>query len=281
MKSSRIISKHETSLIALFYGYQEACIDRCVAHEENGQITDIEHNCGFSTYFSPKKSLEQLGVSPFQYKVNEDGSVDIFGELNLSKRQNSVHSLPVKINKLFGSLIANDCGLYSLINFPNEIYGNLDISSNNLENLKNFPKLVTGSITLSYNNKLQSLKGLVNTLNGDLNLVQCHLENLDELPKIINGHLNLSENFLTDLTCDSQVLGLVRASKNRLTKLNTNWKYSGLRTHEIEGLDLNDVIWGVENGWIEYPLLVNIENIKSRDEALAQLKAKAKLLKLI
>lgn len=75
----------------------------------------------------------------FNYTINDDLSVDVDGNVDLSGKY--LQQIPIKFNKVKGSFNCSACGLTSLINCPTEIHGDFDCSDNFLENLDGAPVL--------------------------------------------------------------------------------------------------------------------------------------------
>ena len=97
------------------------------------------------------------------YTINDDGSIDVDGNVNLINRK--LTKLPLKFNNI------------------NEYFS---CSVNNLSSLEGCPKSVNGSFYCSINN-LTSLKGCPESIRGDF---YCHYNNIttfEYLPKHIDS----------------------------------------------------------------------------------------------
>ena len=130
----------------------------------------------------PEKILEHLGVK--NYTINEDGTVDVDGDVNLTYKE--LTEIPVK----FGV-----------------VKGNFNVSSNNLLSLKNCPKVVTGEFNCSFNTKLSSLKyGPKSAKN--YYCYDCDLKSLEGAPNEVTGTFNCSGNKnLTSLKDGPKIAG--------------------------------------------------------------------------
>lgn len=108
------------------------------------------------------------------YTINNDGSIDIGGHVNLRSRD--LEELPLKFNVINGDLIVSFNRLTSLKNFPRKVYGKIYCSHNYIENLINSPCEISSIFDL-YNNPLKSLKGY----NLDFNKLLINIENKSKL----------------------------------------------------------------------------------------------------
>jgi hypothetical protein len=88
------------------------------------------------------------------YTINDDDSVDIDGDVDLSDM--SLIELPFKFGKIKGHFICFNSQLINLVGAPQIVKGNFDCSSNQLTNLKGAPQIVEGDFDCS-NNKLINL----------------------------------------------------------------------------------------------------------------------------
>jgi hypothetical protein len=90
------------------------------------------------------------------YTINEDGSVDVDGNVNLS--YSKLTEIPLKFGKVSGSFYCNKNKLTSLEGSPREVGGHFCCSNNELTSLEGSPNKV-GSFFCS-NNELTSLSGI-------------------------------------------------------------------------------------------------------------------------
>ena len=85
----------------------------------------------------------------YNYTVNDDGSIDVNGSVNL--RFNGLSEFPLRFNKIFGSFYCDNNELTSLKNGPNWIKGSFRCDFNELTSLEFSPKYVGGDFNCSHN----------------------------------------------------------------------------------------------------------------------------------
>tara|TARA_R110000822_G_C15068291_1_gene468301 strand:- start:29 stop:565 length:537 start_codon:yes stop_codon:yes gene_type:complete len=89
------------------------------------------------------------------YTINDDGSVDVDGNVNLST--GDLKEIPLNFNKVSGSFWVDGNGITSLKGSPKKVGGRFDCSMNNLTSLEGGPKIVDRFVCS--NNNLTDLKG--------------------------------------------------------------------------------------------------------------------------
>lgn len=111
------------------------------------------------------------------YTINQDGSVDVEGNIRFKRPHPSMRQLPVTFNVVSGTFWANECHLTTLKGMPNvcqelRVYGNpitsllhapaqvvnLDIGKTQIKNFLHAPDIVTNIQALHCD--LNSLEGL-------------------------------------------------------------------------------------------------------------------------
>lgn len=150
---------------------------------------------------SVQQSPEEFGIT--KYKFNQDGTLDVFGDVNISK--NNLLKLPFKFGKIVGNFDCSYNTLTSLENAPNIVKGNFDCSYNKLTSLENAPNIVKGGF-VCYSNKLISLKGSPK----EVEFFNCHGNNLTTLeggPKKVNKDFQCSDNYLVSLKGSPKKVG--------------------------------------------------------------------------
>jgi len=98
------------------------------------------------------------------YTINEDGSIDVDGNVNLSN--SGLRELSLKFRNVTGSFYCHDNKLTSLEGSPVEVGGDFVCYHNNLTSLDGCPKSIGRNFYCQYNN-LTSLEGMCNFL-GDI-----------------------------------------------------------------------------------------------------------------
>lgn len=74
------------------------------------------------------------------YTINDDGSIDVDGDVNLSER--GLDELPLKFNKVYGNFNCYSNKLISLEGCPKFVGHNFNCSDNKLTSLKYGPEKV-------------------------------------------------------------------------------------------------------------------------------------------
>jgi hypothetical protein len=137
------------------------------------------------------------------YTVNDDGSIDVDGDVDLSDE--GLTELPLSFNRVTGYF---DCG------------GNI------LTTLKGSPRWVGDSFRCSYND-LTSLKGCPRWIGGNFNCYNNRLTSLEFSPDYIGGYFDCQCNNLTNNYCDTEIGSKFYTSlkKDGLTEDNYNeWR---------------------------------------------------------
>ena len=125
------------------------------------------------------------------YTINEDGSIDVDGNVDLSCRK--LTKLPLKFNKVNGDFYCRVNSLTSLFGCPNEVGGNFYCSDNKLKSLEHCPKKIHGGFSCYYN-LITSLSGCPERINGDFNCSSNYLTSFEHCPKEIYGNFDCYNN---------------------------------------------------------------------------------------
>jgi len=151
------------------------------------------------------------------YTINDDGSVDIDGNINLCDMDLS--ELPFKFGKIKGNFICSYNQLTSLIGAPQEVGGNFSCTNNQLTNLISAPKNVEGNFDCS-KNQLTSLKGVSQEMKGTFYCSNNQLTSLKDAPQKIGKNFSCAHNLLTSLIgAPKNVKGHFWCNNNQLTSL--------------------------------------------------------------
>ncbi len=137
------------------------------------------------------------------YTVNEDGTVDVDGDVDLKHWNYTLYILPIK----FGTVTGNfSCGsgndidykneLTSLEGCPHTVGGDFRCPMNNLTSLEGGPTEVGGNY-YCYKNKLSSLKGAPSSVYGIFHCGNNKLTSLEGGPTEVGGRFNCTNNKLT------------------------------------------------------------------------------------
>ena len=129
------------------------------------------------------KQLESYSIE--NYTINEDGTIDVSGDVYLSNRDLS--KIPFEFGKVTGYFIINYNNLTSLEGGPQEVGGNYYCHNNQLKDLISGPQEVGGNY-YCHNNQLESLEGCAGDIGGDFTCRNNKLEMLD-CSSVINGNI--------------------------------------------------------------------------------------------
>jgi hypothetical protein len=115
------------------------------------------------------------------YVVNEDGTVDVDGDVNLVNR--GLTELPLKFRKVSGHFYCYINQLTSLEGSPREVGGYFDCSNNKLTSLEGAPEKVGGGFYCD-GNQLTSLSGISKYISGEIN---CEYNKLRDVKGVKDG----------------------------------------------------------------------------------------------
>jgi hypothetical protein len=134
---------------------------------------------------------QQYGIQ--NYTINEDGSIDVDGNVYLSYEK--LYELPLKFGRVTGNFDCSRNQLTTLEGCPGEVGGGFYCNGNKLTTLEGCPREVGGYFNCSYN-KLTTLDGCPKMVDGEFN---CGANNLtiinDELEFVkIIGYFDIEYN---------------------------------------------------------------------------------------
>lgn len=171
------------------------------------------------------------------YTINEDGSVDVNGSVEISMRH--IQSIPLRFRNVFGDFGIAANNLKSLAGAPEFVEGNFYAWNNGLTDLRGCPKEVGGDLYLG-SNKLTSLQGLTQKIGGSLSVYNNKLTSLDGCPEMINEDFTCGENPLTNLVGGPEIVnGFYDCSETEI------WDFEGIARYIGEDLrcDFNPNLW--------------------------------------
>jgi hypothetical protein len=94
------------------------------------------------------------------YKINNDGTIDVDGDVDLYCRIVNMEKLPVKFGKVSGEFDCRWNNLITLEGCPEYVGGDFLCEKNNIYTLEYFPKYIGGSFSCNPNKSLTTLKGI-------------------------------------------------------------------------------------------------------------------------
>ncbi len=150
------------------------------------------------------------------YTINEDGTIDAEGYINLSDRR--LAKFPIIFNKLIGAM---DCGynrLQDLVGSPRYVSGYFICASNGLKKLDGSPVNLDGSFNCNFN-KLTSLNNGPVKINGSFSCNDNLLTSLEHLPEGITDIFDCGVNNITSLENGPLEVKDYYCHKNELTSL--------------------------------------------------------------
>lgn len=168
--------------------------------------------------FYINEDLKKLGLNPKEATINEDGSIDYVGYVDLRIR--GFNKIPLKFGKVVGVFNCSDNELTSLENAPHTVLGDFVCSKNKLISLEHCPKTVDGSFYCGNNN----------------------LKSLEHCPREIKYHFDCSTNFLENLKhCPVSIGKIFTANCNYINTLEYFPDYVGTEAYlfynEVQDID--------------------------------------------
>jgi hypothetical protein len=141
-----------------------------------------------------KMSLEEkcdIFLKGTQYKINEDGTVDAKGIVDISEK--GLTKIPIKFGKVTGQFYCNNNNLTDLENAPREVTGDFTCNNNSLTTLKGCPSKIGSDFNCDENKLITLEHGPVEVFEN----YYCRNNNLVDLkgfPKKLEGHYFSCEN---------------------------------------------------------------------------------------
>ena len=153
----------------------------------------------------------------FDYKINDDDSIDVRGDVHLSNK--GLSKLPLKFNLVYGSFYCDGNQLTTLEGAPRTVGGDFSCSYNQLSNLEGAPISVGGGFSCSHN-QLETLEDAPRTVGGSFNCSHNQLTSLEGAPTSVGGNFDCSYNQLTNLEgAPTSVDDSFLCDNNQLTSL--------------------------------------------------------------
>ena len=157
------------------------------------------------------------------YTINEDGSIDVDGNVNL--KRNNLRELPLKFRNVVGNFYCEFNQLTSLDGAPKSVGDYFNCRDNKLTTLEGAPQRVGGEFDCSYN-KLTSLVGCPQYIGGGFYCISNQLTSLVGCPQSVGGNFECSGNQLTTLEgAPKRVYGDFSCYNNKLKNIDYLPKY--------------------------------------------------------
>ena len=140
----------------------------------------------FRTEQEIKDLCSEYGI--WGYRIRDDGSIDVEGDVNLWERLKDLKQLPLNFNEVGGYFECGNNNLTTLEGCPKVLSGNFGCSWNKLTSLEHSPEIVDEDF-YCWGNYKTSLEGLDNTyIYGELSIFGCsNLYSLKGFPKKVHG----------------------------------------------------------------------------------------------
>ena len=118
------------------------------------------------------------------YTINDDGSIDVNGDVNLSDKK--LTRISFNFRNVSGNFYCYDNHLQSLEGAPTTVGSVFHCSGNQLQSLEGAPTTVGGSV-FCHSNKLQSLEGAPAKVGGNFYCFYNHNLPYSEIFKIVDN----------------------------------------------------------------------------------------------
>lgn len=143
----------------------------------------------------------KYGIS--HYSINQDGSIDVDGNVNL--RSSALTILPLRFGRVMGHFNVQNNFLSTLEGSPVAVGGSFNCFGNQLANFIGSPNWIGGDF-YAYSNKLVSLVGSPNQVVGNYYVSgNENLENLSGCTHKIGGNLSFDDILLSTYSGDYDI----------------------------------------------------------------------------
>jgi hypothetical protein len=173
----------------------------------------------YQSFLESKQDIDSIckKFNITNYTINDDGTIDVEGNVNLSSR--GLTKLPLKFRNVSGDFYCSYNKLTTLEGSPSSVGGRFYCSDNKLTTLEGSPSSVRGDF-YCYNNKLTTLEGSPRSVGGRFDCSVNKLTTLEGSPRSVGGGFYCYNNQLTTLEGSPQsVGGDFYCSNNQLTTL--------------------------------------------------------------
>jgi hypothetical protein len=168
-------------------------------------------------YKNTLKTLSNIpGLKISEFTVNEDGSVDVDGDVLFRQW---INKIPVKFGVVKGNFHIIGTDIINLENSPKIVHGNFNCTHNNLTTLEGCPEYVGFDFDCS-DNRLMNLVGSPKEVGGDFNCSESGLISLQGCSEIVGGEFICHRNKLTTLAhLPKKIGGRVFCKNNKILSL--------------------------------------------------------------
>ncbi|MCK9477780.1 MAG: hypothetical protein M0R46_17845 [Candidatus Muirbacterium halophilum] len=150
------------------------------------------------------------------YIINEDGSIDVDGNVDLYKEKLKV--LPLKFRKVSGDFNCSSNKLTSLEGGPQSIGGKFYCTSNQLTSLVGCPQSIGGGFYCS-SNQLTTLEGVPQRVGGDFECNGNQLISLEGAPQRVGKYFSCYNNKLKNIDYLPKIYKKLSINGNPISKI--------------------------------------------------------------
>ena len=158
----------------------------------------MKHIKLFESFEDVESICSKYGIT--NYTVNSDGSIDVDGNVDLSRKK--LTKLPLKFGNVTGYFYCSSNQLTTLEGSPKEVGGYFDCYNNQLTTLEGSPKEVGGDFYCNHN-QLTTLEGSPKEVGGGFYCQFNQLTSLKGGPSKLGGDFYCSNNKLPKLILDN------------------------------------------------------------------------------
>lgn len=177
-----------------------------IRRAENSSIIDWSRNFILTSIPQIERDGGFIGE---EYTTNSDGSVNVYGAVNVSGR--SYTAFPVTYRYVQGNFICSNNSLTTLLGAPSKVDGDFICRKNKLTSLSGAPAVIQGNFDCSDNN-LNTLEGAPERINRVFSCRNNSLTSLSGAPHFIAEDLDASQNMLGESL--STIRDMVTVGKN-------------------------------------------------------------------
>ena len=175
-------------------------------------LTETTEEVGDKTEIIKNFLLRDLGIGERKFKINEDFTVELFCDLEISGQLDAgrVKRLPLKFSKIHGDVWLSQCRLTTLIGLPDELDGDLILINTNIKDLSHCPKIVGEGHGIEIANcpYLVSLKGCPEEIPKNFTINVCHnLKSLEFGPKKVGKNYKIDDSGITNIDFIAEEVG--------------------------------------------------------------------------
>lgn len=189
-------------------------------------------------FYTTKEKVEEwlIGYKVTNYTINEDLTVDVNGNVNLS--QMSLYYLPLMFGVINGNFNCSSNELTSLLGCPKQVKGDFNCMKNKLTTLEHSPILVYGYYGCCYN-KLTNLEGIASYVGGDFDCGNNQLKTLKYSPLEVGGNFYCMVNPIENLNNFECVFG---KSFNHALRFNNEVPQYKILIEDLESFYIDDSV---------------------------------------